>query len=155
MRKGFSLITAIIFMVLIATLSALALSFSSLNVKQTSDTYLREQAELLLQSSTEYALLAISAHEINAANGCLNTINAQYPKSGNDAIFDINISIYYLGIGLPLTSAAKPCQKFSDNDISTTDSNVTVIIDTIVSTNTDNNISTEPIRLHRRTIQKP
>lgn len=155
MRKGFSLITAIVFMVLIATLSALALSFSSLNVKQTSDTYLREQAELLLQSSTEYALLAISAHEINAANGCLNTINAQFPKSGNDAIFDINISINYLGIGLPSKSAAKPCQKFSDNDIVTTDSNVTVIIDTVVSTNTDNNISTEPIRLHRRTIQKP
>ena len=156
MRKGFSLITAIVFMVLIATLSALALSFSALNVKQTSDTYLREQAELLLQSSTEYALLALSAHEINATNGCLNTTNAQYiPHTGALAIFDINISINYLGIGLPSKNALKPCQKFSDNDISTTDSNVTVIIDTIVSTNTANNITTEPIRLHRRTIQKP
>ncbi|AFL68212.1 type II secretion system protein [Sulfurospirillum barnesii] len=152
MRRGFSLITAIVFIVLIATLSALALSFSSLSVKQTSDTYLREQAELLVQSATEYALLAISGHEINASNGCLNTINAQFPNA-NTPLFDINISIYYLGMGLPLTNDPNPCQRFSDTDIATTDSNVTVIIDTIVST--ANDISTEPIRLHRRTIQKP
>ena len=152
MRKGFSLITAIVFMVLIATLSALALSFSALNVKQTGDTYLREQAELLLQSSTEYALLAISAHDITANDNCLNTINAQFPNKGTP-IFDIAISIYYIGIGLPVGNAK--CQRFSQTDINTTDSNVTVIIDTIVSTNTASNISTEPIRLHRRTIQKP
>ncbi|AOO64892.1 hypothetical protein [Sulfurospirillum halorespirans] len=154
MRKGFSLLTAIIFMILIASLSALALSISALSVKQTSDTYLREQAELLLRSSTEYALLAISAHDIATNDNCLNTINAQYiPSTSATAIFDINISMHYIGTGLPVGNAK--CQKFSESNISTTDSNVTVIIDTIVSTVTDNNISTEPIRLHRRTIQKP
>ena len=117
MRKGFSLITAIVFMVLIATLSALALSFSALNVKQTSDTYLREQAELLLQSSTEYALLAISAHDIATNDNCLNTINAQYiPSTGATAIFDINISMHYIGTGLPVGNAK--CQRFSQTDIS-------------------------------------
>ena len=60
MRKGFSLITAIIFIVLVATIAALALSFSTFSTKQTSDLFLREQAELLVQSGTEYALLAIS-----------------------------------------------------------------------------------------------
>ncbi|WP_333803758.1 type II secretion system protein [Sulfurospirillum sp.] len=154
MRRGFSLITAIVFIVLIATIGALALSFSTLNVKQTSDTYLREQAELLVQSGTEYALLAISAHEINATNGCLNTINAQFPNTATP-LFDINISINYLGIGLPASNVARPCQKFSESNISTIDSNVTVIIDTIVELTPGNNISTEPIRLHRRTIQKP
>ena len=153
MRKGFSLLTAIIFMVLVATLSALALSISALGVKQTSDTYLREQAELLVQSSTEYALLAISAHDIAANDNCLNTINAQYPNAGVNALFDINISVHYMGIGLPVGNVK--CQRFSQTDINTTDSNVTVIIDTIVSTTLDNNITTEPIRLHRRTIQKP
>lgn len=154
MRRGFSLITAIVFIVLIATIGALALSFSTLNVKQTSDTYLREQAELLVQSGTEYALLAISAHEINATNGCLNTINAQFPNTATP-LFDINISINYLGIGLPARNAPNPCQKFSESNITTIDSNVTVIIDTIVELTPGNNISTEPIRLHRRTIQKP
>ena len=153
MRRGFSLITAIIFIVLVASIAALALSFSSFTTKQTSDLFLREQAELLVQSGTEFALLAISGHQINAANGCLNSINSQYPQAGAAAIFDINITINYLGNGLAAASNNN-CNILSDTVV-TVDSNITVIIDTIVSTNTDNNISTEPIRLHRRTIQKP
>mgnify|MGYP000853546748 FL=1 len=57
MKKGFSLITAIIFMVLIATLSLFSLNISSLTAKQTTDVFLREQAELLAQSATELAIL--------------------------------------------------------------------------------------------------
>lgn len=144
MRKGFSLITAIVFMILVATLGALALSLSNLSTKQTSDLYLREQAELLAQSATEYALLAISGHDFTA--NCLNTINSTY-TDGTTTLFDINISLYYLGNGLHTS-----CQKFSNNNIDTNDSNRTVIIDTFV---TDRNLSTEPIRIHRRTIQKP
>ena len=150
MRKGFSMLTAIILIILVATLGALAIALSTTTVKQTSDLYLREQAELLVQSATEYTLLAISGHQINSANGCLNTINATYEN-----IFDINISIYYLGSSLPSISATNPCQKFSDANLNTIDSNVTVIIDTTVSVPVDKNISTEPIRIHRRTIQKP
>lgn len=146
MKKGFSLLTAIIFMVLVATIGALALSFSTFSVKQTRDLYLREQAELLLQSGTEFALLAISGHEINATNGCLNYINTSYPET-TPPLFNINISINYIGNGLPTSNC-----NILDNNISTIDSNITVIIDTIVQ---DHNVSTEPIRLHRRTIQKP
>jgi len=148
MKKGFTLITAIIFIVLIATIAALSLSFSTLSTKQTSDLYLREQAELLLQSSTELALLAISGHDIVANNNCINTINAQYPSAAN-AIFDITISLSYIGNGLPAG-----CNTLA-NAIVTTESSGTVIIDTVVETTPGNNISTEPIRLHRRTIQKP
>jgi len=157
MRRGFSLITAVVFIVLVASIAAISLSFSSFSVKQTSDIYLKEQAELLVQSATEYALLAISGHTINTANGCLNYINAQYPSSGTSALFDINISISYLGLNLPsgcLLPNGSTTSSVTSN-IDTNDSNITVIIDTVVSTNTDNNISTEPIRLHRRTIQKP
>jgi hypothetical protein len=153
MRKGFSLITAVLFIVLVASIATLALSFSSLSTKQTSDLYLREQAELLVQSGTEFALLAISGHDINTTNGCLNTINAQYPKAGTSAIFDINVTINYLGSGLA-TASNNNCNILSDTVV-TADSNITVIIDTIVETTPGNNISTEPIRLHRRTIQKP
>jgi len=147
MRRGFTLITAILFMVLVATIAALALTFSSFSTKQTTDLYLREQAELLLQSGTEFALLAISGHDINATGTCVNTINTQYiPKTGANPLFNIDITINYMGRGLP-----GGCNILS-NAVDTNDSNITVIIDTIVE---DNNISTEPIRLHRRTIQKP
>ncbi len=151
MRKGFSLITAIVFMILVATLGALALSLSNLSTKQTSDLYLREQAELLAQSATEYALLAISGHDFTA--NCLNTINSTY-TDGTTTLFDINISLYYLGNGLP-ANCMKPSGSINavSSNIDTNDSNRTVIIDTIVSSNLT--ISTEPIRIHRRTIQKP
>ena len=148
MRRGFSMLTALIFMVLVATLGALALSLSTATVKQTSDLYLREQAELLVQSATEYALLAISGHDFSA--NCLNTIHATYPTTESDKLFDINISLYYMGNGLPVG-----CQTLTANlnNIDTNESNLTVMIDTIVSS--ADGISLEPIRLHRRTIQKP
>ena len=101
MKRGFTLITAIIFIVLIATIAALSLSFSTFSTKQTSDLYLREQAELLLQSGTEFALLAISGHDIVANNNCINTITAQYPQAGANALFDITVSLSYIGNGLP------------------------------------------------------
>ncbi|MDD3343236.1 MAG: type II secretion system protein [Sulfurospirillaceae bacterium] len=150
MRSGFSMITAIIFMILVATIGIIALSLSSISVKQTTDVYLREQAELLLQSSTEFALLAISGHDIVATGNCLSSIDSQYPQTGGNAMFDINITISYIGNNLPAG-----CTILGDNALVTPESNVTVIIDTVVSTNSDNNISTEPIHLHRRTIQKP
>ena len=150
MRKGFSLLTASIFIVLVASIAALALSFSTFSTKQTSDLFLREQAELLVQSGTEFALLAISGHEVNATNGCLNAINSQYiPTAGANPQFDINITINYMGSGLPAG-----CNVLS-NTVATADSNMTVIIDTIVETTPDQNNSTEPIRPHPRTIQNP
>lgn len=151
MRKGFTLITAVLFIILVSTIALLALMLSSFSTKQTSDLYLHEQAELLLQSGTEFALLAISGHDIATTGNCINTINAQYPQAGANALFDINMTISYLGSGLPLAPA---CNTLS-NTIVTPESNVTVIIDTIVETTPGNNVSTEPIRLHRRTIQKP
>jgi type II secretory pathway pseudopilin PulG len=138
MRKGFSLLTAIVFLVLIATISALSISLSTQSVKQTGDVLLKSQAELLLRSATEYAMLAISG----APNGCLSDINATH-----NGIFDINISIMYIGNGLPAA-----CPQIG-TDINTSDSNRTVIIDTWVRTKAD--IVTEPIVIHRRTIQKP
>ena len=142
MRKGFSLITAIVFLVLIATISALSISLSTQSVKQTTDVFLKTQAELLLRSGTEYALLAMSDN--NYSDKCLNDINMTYSN------FDINVTISYIGKGLKKIGTGK-CKYILDNNISTADSNRTVIIDTYVSTKA----GIEPIRLHRRTIQKP
>lgn len=144
MRKGFSLITAIIFIVLIATIGALALSFSTQSTKQTSDVYLRAQAELLARSGTEYALLALSAH--NHSQNCIKSINATY----ND-IFDINMKLYYIGNNI------QNCDNnhILANDIQTTDSNLTVIIDTYVTSKQGAGLPKESIRIHKRTLQKP
>jgi len=144
MRKGFSLITAIIILVIISTLMVLMFSLSSQTVKQTGDIYLKEQTQLLARSATEYAILAISGHERNATSKCVENINMQYPATNPQ--YDINVSIYYIGKNLPCSSS-----HILDNNISTADSNGTVIIDTVVTYLQSN----EPIRYHRRTIQKP
>jgi len=144
MRKGFSLITAIIILVIMSTLMVLMLSLSSQTVKQTEDIYLKEQAQLLARSATEYALLAISGHERTANSKCVENIKMKYPATNPQ--YNIKVSIYYIGKNMP----CDPTYELDDN-ISTSDSNGTVIIDTLVTTN----LSDEPIRYHRRTIQKP
>lgn len=146
MKKGFSLLTAVLFLVVVATLSMIALSLSTQSAKQTTDDYLKVQAELLAKSGTEFALLAMSGHDYNSS--CLNNINITYNKQ-----FDVNISIMYIGSGLPCIPS-----HILDNHIKTPDSNRTVIIDTFVSTKPQlvtDGVITEQIRLHRRTIQKP
>ena len=146
MKKGFSLLTAVLFLVVIATLSMIALSLSTQSAKQTTDDYLKVQAELLAKSGTEFALLAMSGHDYNSS--CLNNINITYNKQ-----FDVNISIMYIGSGLPCIPS-----HILDNHIKTPDSNRTVIIDTFVSIKPQlvtDGVITEQIRLHRRTIQKP
>lgn len=150
MRAGFSLITAILFIVLVATLGAMALNLSTQSTKQSTDVYLQAQAELLAKSGAELALLAISTHDINTTNGCLNQVNASYPSATNP-IFDINITLQYIGNGLNVASGTQ-CNLIHD-DIATADSNVTVLMDVFVTSRPD--ISTEPIRFHRRTLQKP
>ena len=63
-------------------------------------------------------------------------------------MFDINMTLYYIGNGLPCDA-----NHTLANDIATAESNGTVMIDTFVSyTNPENN---ETVRFHRRTIQKP
>ncbi len=146
MKKGFSLLTAIFFIVIVATLGALTLSLANVTAKQTGDLYLKTQAELLAQSATGLALLGITSHDIDASGGCLNTINATYPDTTNP-VFNINVTMRYLGRSIPAA-----CNIVS-NTVANNDSNLTVIIDTVVSTAP--NIATEPIRFYKRTIQKP
>lgn len=145
MRRGFSLITALIFLILIATISALSISLSTQSVKVTSDIFLKSQAELLSKSATEYAILAMSGHDYTA--NCLESINMRYPENTNYT-HEANVTITYIGNNLTCNANA-----ILSNALDTNDSNRTVIIDTVVSTNPA--ISTEPIRIHRRTIQKP
>lgn len=144
MRRGFSLITAIIILVVMSTLMVLMLSLATQTAKQTGDIYLKEQTQLLARSATEFALLAISGHERNATTKCVENIYMRYPKE--NPRYDINVSIYYIGNNLPCNNS-----HILANNIATADSNGTVIIDTVVT----NQSSDEPIRYHRRTIQKP
>lgn len=144
MRRGFTLLSAIFLMVLVATLMMLAYSLSSQTKKQTADIYMQEQAQLLARSATEFALLAISGHD-NTAD-CIEQIDLQYPQGS--PVYEINMTLYYIGNGLPCNTG-----HILDNAIATAESNGTVLIDTAISY-TDP-ATNERVKFHRRTIQKP
>lgn len=148
MRQGFSLMVAVMFIVIAATLGALALSYSSQNAQHTSHLLLKEQADLLAQGATEYALLALGARDI-ATQGCLNQITAFYPDAQHP-LFDIEVTIYYMGPNLPLG-----CNTPSGNlhAIAAEEMDTTLLVDTVVQSAQGDDLA--PIRVHRRTLQKP
>lgn len=147
MKKGFSLITAIMFIVLIATIGALALTFSTQTSKQTTDVYLRAQAELLARSATEYAMLAMSRHDHKV--NCLDNITATFNN-----LFDIEVYFSYIGIdGAAGGNLPNECKRVLSNNTATPDSDFTVLVDTYVESLAT--VTDEQIRIHRRTLQKP
>lgn len=153
MKKGFALIFAVIFLVLIATIGILSLSIAASSVKSSSNIYLREQAELLAISAAEHALLAIQAHDFS--KNCIDEIKSTYPDDKNPQ-FNIKTSIMYIGTNLP-----SDCKKlYDDNKINIfydaaknkiNDKYQAAIIDIIVQT--PQNVTTEPIKFHRRITQ--
>ena len=152
-HNGFTLIMGMFILVAITSLMTLMLSYNSQTLNQTGSIYTRAQAQLLSRSATEYALLAISAHD-RTAGDCINYINSTYSPNGTKD-FDINTTIRYIGLGA-LTAGAGCSTLPGAGNIVTPESNGTIIIDTYVSINPDNvppGVAT--IRYHRRTIQKP
>ncbi len=144
-RRGIAMIMAIAVIVILGTIMALTLALSSDTTKRTVDNYIHEQAILLTRSATELAILEISGTSL--ANFCnLTTLNAVYPSDDSNKIFDINTSIHYIGFN---------CSTNADYiaSINTPESNGTILIDVIVTSSDDLGL-TEPIRYHRRTLQK-
>lgn len=143
-RKGFAMIMAIFVVVIVASGGALLLSNAAKGGKSISDSYLRTQAELLAQSATEYALMR--AQDVNTSAGtCLNQLNITVNDAGGTQMFDINVSLAYSFEGTSPLGAG--CTTLASN----TGKNTMVLIDATV---TDHNISTEEIRIHKRSWQE-
>jgi GTP-sensing pleiotropic transcriptional regulator CodY len=68
MRRGFGLIQVIFFMVILSGILSISMKYASITVKQTEDLYIKEQAELFMQSSIELALLGISSTDTKIDN---------------------------------------------------------------------------------------
>ena len=150
MRSGFSLVVAIIFMVLVATMATFALSLSATTSKHTTDIFLREQAELIAQSATELAVRNLLETTFNAAN-CPTLpanrpfLNINFPDNAN-TLFTATVDVVEIfgvmnGCGNPIAL----------NAAGVSHSTGTVILDVTVTSVPGLNI---PIRFHRRTIQK-
>jgi hypothetical protein len=94
----------------------------------------------------EYALLALSGHENNES--CVENINVTY-----NTTHEMNLSLYYIyaGTTIPLCSP----DHVLASGINTPESNLTTLIDVRVSVVAEKTGITEPIVIHRRTLQRP
>ena len=142
-----AMFAAIAFLLIMATILALMVSMTTLTTKRGADLYFQEQAHLLAKSATEFAMLAISGYDRNVTTRCINQINSQYPNV--NPVYDINTTIRYIGLG----SVCDASNNYINN-IVTPESNGTVLIDVYV--NVPASVTgAEPVRFHRRTLQKP
>ncbi|MBN2896092.1 MAG: hypothetical protein JXK05_09415 [Campylobacterales bacterium] len=147
-RSGIAMIMAIVVIVVLGTIMALTLNMSAQTNKQTINDYIHEQGILLTRSATEYALL-----EISGWPACTVTnLSAVYPSNDTAKIFDINISVNYIGFGCGDIDGNGQSDDYIAN-INTPESRGTVLMDVIVTSSNELNLS-EPIRYHRRTMQK-
>ncbi|MEA3370759.1 MAG: hypothetical protein U9Q40_05410 [Campylobacterota bacterium] len=141
-RSGIAMVMALSVIVIVATIMALSLTLTSTTAKKSTDLYLYEQSVLLSKSATEYALLQI------AQNPPCSDVNTTFTQ---DNFYTIDIGVQYI------YDSAAPC---TTNDgslyttIATPEQNGSAIMDVTVSVAPDKNVSSEPIRYFRRTIQK-
>jgi len=143
--------------VVISTIMALALSLTTQTTKKTVDLYVYEQAILLSKSAAEYALLRISKDN-NATDPC-QTVNLAFSPDidgdGNADFYDINITIRYIYTNPNINCTANPTAPADRmyTRVTTPEQDGSVLMDITVSV-TDTNITSEPIRYFRRSIQK-
>ncbi len=154
-RKAFSMITAIIVIVLMASVGAFVMSLSGKMVKETTTQFQREQAMLLAKSYTEYAIMAVMANN-RVAGGCLKTIN------GDDIIrneanggFEVRVELNYISnnTGMLTGCAAAPDRVFSDAAV-TPESALNIIVDVYVKYHDLDGAGANWITYHKRTLQK-
>ena len=133
MKKAFSMLLTIIFLVVMAFIGTMIMTFSSSSVKHASSSIMDVRANLALKSATEYAILALQGHDFNRS---LDEINLSYP------FFNANIKFHYF-----LTN----CNDTNCTKIDTEDTNATVLVYVTVSSK----IKNFRIRKVRVTLQNP
>lgn len=141
-REAFSLIMAIVVIVLMATVALLIMTMSGKMVKTTTAQYQREQAVLYAKSYTEYAIMGVMANDRNTTT-CLNNINATVDN------YTIKTIISYIG-----NVEVSSCTNVVSNAIVTPGSPLNIIVDVFVSYPDADHPDDLNMTYHRRSLQK-
>lgn len=144
-RSAFAMILAIFVVVLVALGGVLLLSNASMGSKSVGDNYLRAQAELLADSATEFGVLRAQGFNTNGNTDCLDTLNITVNDSGGSAMYDIVVNYAY---SFRYLNQNTSCSNILAHN---TGKDTMMLLDVTV---TDRNLSTEPIRIHKRSWQK-
>jgi len=98
-RSAFSMLSAIVIMIIMGILLALVSSLSGKIVKETTFEYRHAQAKLLAKSYTNFALYAIQKRNQNKT--CLRTITGKtgtYKEIKNGISYQIDTKLQYIGL---------------------------------------------------------
>ncbi len=154
MRRGFGLMQALMVIVLISGLMVVVMKYAQYSIKQTKDLYIRESAELFMNSAIELSLLAIQGYKRSSTNHCLSDVNITSSDQRFSA--DVNITDYYLLKDSNDSTFCSGGSGYAVHDITTEDSHGMVMLEITVEANNSNpkNHGTKII-LRRRTLQRP
>lgn len=144
-HRGFAMILAIFVVVLVALGGVMLLGSAATGSKGVGDNYIRAQAELLASSATEFAVMRAQDFNTSGAN-CLNEVYIDVQDASGAHAYDVNITLSYSFQG----AAPVSCVNADANLTDMTGNETMVLVGTTVSTN----LSTEPIRVYKRTWQK-
>lgn len=161
-RRAFSMLTAIIIIVLMATVAVLVMSLSGKMIKETTSQFQREQAVLLAKSYTEYAIMSVSANDRNTTGNCLTQIDANnIIRSEALGGFQSRVRISYIGDAANVGSCGTVGTNVFSNAVTTVNTPLNVVIDVYVEYKAldhhayDGDFDDVPwITYHKRTLQK-
>lgn len=150
MRRGFGLVQALLVIILISGIMVIAMKYAKISIKQTSDAYAKESAELFMDSAIEMTLLGISGYERNSTSGCLKEVHILSEDKRYQA--DVNITHYYL---LKNSQDCLFCGTLCV-PVETEESHGMAMLEVSVFTNENHPKNQDKkIRLTRRTLQRP
>ena len=168
-KKAFSMVTAIFVMFIMASLTALIMNVTGKTVKETTQQYQKEQAQLLGRSYTELAILYTLYYD--RSSSCLEKITDHFGDTNNG--YDIDIRIKYIGNDTLLANCRNSIEADGTFDLTNTNATWTnnsggfyntlsLVIDTyikyrVIDHPLNQNSSTMDdvfITFHRRTLQK-
>ena len=156
MRLAFSMLTAIVVIVLMSTVAMFVMNISSKLTRETTAQFQREQAMLYAKSYTEYAIMAVTANDRNATTGsCLSNIDGTIgsPKFGTG--YKIEVRLAYLGHNSEVSDCAGT--RILDDNVTTAESPLNIMVDVYVKYKEPDhpNPTLAPyIIYHKRTLQK-
>lgn len=149
-KKAFSMITAIITIVVMATLTSLIMGVTGKTMKATTQQYQKEQAALLARSYTELALMYVSSYD-RTAGDCMKHITAHFGAAYPNG-YDITTNIQYIGKEGELTGCDATIAKL--NGAASFYETMSIIVDTYVKYRDLDDPLNRDITFHRRSLQK-
>ena len=160
MRNGFNLIMAIGMILILSGAAIMTLKYVSISAKHISDSYIKEEAEIFSQSVMEATILQIEGHDRNTTfDGSSDNCIKQLEFNSSDKKFhaDVNITKYYLYNGVDNNGSWYDNCSDRNVSIDTEESHGYVTIEIVVTTNQNNAKikGSTPIRIVRRSLQRP